>query len=328
MNYIIFDLEWNQPISKHSAVYKKMGKALSCELIQIGAVKINEQKQMLGSFNQYIAPSFYKKLSPRISKITGITQKELETAPSFEKAFSSFIAWCGENSALISWGADDIQVLAKNMSLFPVEKKLPACFDAQNHFSQLMQTGNNRLSLRNAMAVYEISPSSEHEFHNAVDDAYYTALVIQRLESLKELEKHECKINWEKIAASQKPSEQNDIEKKVRSISSTLETGFALKPPCPICGKETSITEGYLPEDRYNWLGLSDCPIHGLVKTHLNFTKAEKVGFIVKRFAELSDEQHPAYVKTKHIQWANKISALNKKENKSVNKNRRKQKKL
>lgn len=328
MNYIVFDLEWNQPMSKNSAIYKKIGKALSCELIQIGAVKLDEKKRMIASFNQYIAPSFYKKLNPRISKITGISQKELDSAPSFEKAFSNFISWCGNDSALISWGADDIQVLAKNMSLFPVNKNIPNCFDAQNHFSQLMQTGKNRLSLRNAMSIYDINPSPDHEFHNAVDDAYYTALVIQKLGDMSELKEYECSINWDKINERHRINEQNDIERKVRSINATFETGFALKPPCPICGKETSVTEGYLPEDRYNWLGLSDCPTHGLVKTHLNFTKAEKSGFIVKRFAELSEEQHPAYIKTKHIQWAKKISELNKKENKNVNRNRRKQKKL
>ena len=43
MQYIVLDLEWNQPISYHSPAYKSVGGKLLFEMIQIGAVKVDEQ---------------------------------------------------------------------------------------------------------------------------------------------------------------------------------------------------------------------------------------------------------------------------------------------
>ena len=42
MNYIVLDLEWNQPVSYASAAYRKVGSKLLFEVIQIGAAKVNE----------------------------------------------------------------------------------------------------------------------------------------------------------------------------------------------------------------------------------------------------------------------------------------------
>ncbi len=39
MNYIVLDLEWNQPVSYASAAYRKVGSKLLFEVIQIGAAK-------------------------------------------------------------------------------------------------------------------------------------------------------------------------------------------------------------------------------------------------------------------------------------------------
>ena len=73
MQYIVVDLEWNQPVSYNSAVYRRIGDSLMFEVIQIGAVKLDAGLRMRGSFNQFIAPANYKKLHPRISRITGST---------------------------------------------------------------------------------------------------------------------------------------------------------------------------------------------------------------------------------------------------------------
>ena len=55
MNYIILDLEWNQAI-------KKMKLYLEGEIIQIGAVKLNEFFEKIETFKIGIAPKYYKKL--------------------------------------------------------------------------------------------------------------------------------------------------------------------------------------------------------------------------------------------------------------------------
>ena len=42
MDYIILDLEWNQPLSYNSSAYKSVGGKLLFEMIQIGAIKLNK----------------------------------------------------------------------------------------------------------------------------------------------------------------------------------------------------------------------------------------------------------------------------------------------
>ena len=61
LNYIVFDMEWNQPISKNSYPYVKIGSQLTNEIIQIGAYKLNDKFQITDSFCRYVHPSFYKK---------------------------------------------------------------------------------------------------------------------------------------------------------------------------------------------------------------------------------------------------------------------------
>lgn len=43
MEYVILDLEWNQPVSKNSYPYLSIGDRMSNEIIQIGAYKVSEE---------------------------------------------------------------------------------------------------------------------------------------------------------------------------------------------------------------------------------------------------------------------------------------------
>ena len=65
MHYIVMDLEWNQPLSHRSAPYRRLGNQLMFEVIQIGAVKLDRNLRMRGSFNQFIAPANSGKLHPQ-----------------------------------------------------------------------------------------------------------------------------------------------------------------------------------------------------------------------------------------------------------------------
>ena len=47
MNYIVFDLEWNQPYSNDISFMKRTKMPLTGEIIQIGAVKLNEKMDII-----------------------------------------------------------------------------------------------------------------------------------------------------------------------------------------------------------------------------------------------------------------------------------------
>ena len=68
MNYIVFDLEWNQcPYGK-----EKENKRLPFEIIEIGAVKLDENRNITDSFQLLIKPEVYRKLHFRTRKILDI----------------------------------------------------------------------------------------------------------------------------------------------------------------------------------------------------------------------------------------------------------------
>lgn len=50
MDYIIFDLEWNQPYSNDISFMKRAGCNYVGEIIQIGAIKLNEGLEIVDSF--------------------------------------------------------------------------------------------------------------------------------------------------------------------------------------------------------------------------------------------------------------------------------------
>lgn len=309
MHYILMDLEWNQPLSHLSAQYRRYGKQLMFDIIQIGAVKLDENMRMRGSFNQFVQPGLYRKLHPRISRITGIFQEDLYTAPGFQEAFERFVAWCGEDFALVTWGCDDISVFTQNLNFYLSEEKaMPPVYDLQRLFGVLAGNSKNRAGLSNAMKHYNIFASTEHPFHSAVDDAYYTALVMQKMPEPEKVLEHAQ--TPRELAPAKKAKDEQSDDLRFTSIKTALSSRPAQQPNCPVCGKRLSIPEGYAPFKEGTWRALADCPDHGLVFVDLYLDKTLEGKTKVKRRASLSDQQSAAYVSTKHLQWAQKVAAI------------------
>ena len=65
MNYIVFDLEWNQcPYGKGQE-----NERIPFEIIEIGAVKLNSERQIIDQYQVLIQPRVYKKLHHRTREI-------------------------------------------------------------------------------------------------------------------------------------------------------------------------------------------------------------------------------------------------------------------
>lgn len=317
MRYVVFDLEWNQPLSHRSSQFQRFGKQLMFDLIQIGAVMLDDQLRMLGSFNQYIAPASYKKLHPRISRITGIYQADIADAPTFKEAYSRFLAWCGEDFHLITWGCDDISVLAQNLRFYmPDSQPLPPVYDLQRRFGALEERGKNRVGLQGAMQHFHIGVSAEHPFHSAVDDAYYTARVMQQMPQPEDIVNYPQQVREMSPAEeATKPDREGQYDDlRFSTMAQAILSRPAREPNCPVCGKRMKIPEGYVPMRDQSWRALADCPVHGLVMVDLIQIQDKNGNQRIRRLAALSEQQNPAYVQTKHLQWARKHAQILKKE--------------
>ena len=115
MNYIIYDLEFNQAYDKD-----KKNSTLPFEIIQIGALKINENLEIIDSFNRLIKPTLYTEIHPYVENLTKITTDMVKTNNSFPEVYDDFLEFIG-NDTFIScvWGVCDIRELIKNIQ-YPI----------------------------------------------------------------------------------------------------------------------------------------------------------------------------------------------------------------
>lgn len=188
MNYIIFDLEFNQnyndktkdiPKSKSIASSK-----LPFEIIQIGAIKINENFETISTFNSLVKPIVHKTIHPYVNKITGITEDYLLDEPEFLKVYEDFIKFIGDSrdSILCVWGTVDIKELLRNIKFYNLsEDVIPLKYiDIQYHASKYFGVKNKtRVGLKNAIELLNLKISGD--FHNAYNDAYYTCEVFKKI---------------------------------------------------------------------------------------------------------------------------------------------------
>ena len=73
-NFIVFDLEWNQnPGGKEASVER-----LPFEIFEIGAVKLNEEREKIAEFHRIIRPCVYRQMHRIISEVTHVSIEELE----------------------------------------------------------------------------------------------------------------------------------------------------------------------------------------------------------------------------------------------------------
>lgn len=311
MQFIVMDLEWNQPLSYNSSAYKSVDGKLIFEMIQIGAVKLNEKREVIDSFSQLIQPTCYLKLHPRIKRITQIEQEDLEGAPQFSEALKLFETWCGKDYALLTWGCDDISVLEQNINFFACEHTLGNIYDMQRLFGEIIGNSKERKGLKAAMDYYQIDPNDDKAFHNAVNDAYYTALVFARFPEPGKVLEYPLKPK-KLLHVDRRKKTAVSVTRVSKSVADSLNSSASLRIPCPICGKKQELSVGYVLQEEGRYMALALCPDHGLIFSRLRFFKNEEGRRVMERSVSLSDEQNKAYVSTKILQWRNKLAAQEK----------------
>lgn len=182
MNYIVFDLEFNQDLSS-TQDFIQDGVKYPFEIIQIGAIKLDSSFNTIGSFNSYIKPTIYSKVSSFITKLTGITTEKLLLAEPFPEVYKQLIDFIDDSEAVFCiWGMSDIKELFKNIDYHKLDSNLLSkkFINVQAHASKLLGlTGNNLANLQ--FAVEELNIDISYDFHNALYDAYYTAEVFKKI---------------------------------------------------------------------------------------------------------------------------------------------------
>lgn len=287
-------------MSYHSRVFKAVGDQLMFEMIQIGAVKLDESMQIVDTLSLPIRPVHYVKIHPRIKKMTQLDDETLDNAPTFLDAMDQFSSWCGKDYLLLTWGCDDVSVLKQNMDFHQCEVDLPPLCDIQRLFSDAFEMGKDRKGLKAAMDYLQIETQEDRNFHNALHDAYYTALVFSRLPEPDAV-----------IRYVQQPKKLLHVDRNKRlkgpltaygSVRDALSAEVVQHPKCPLCGQKAALEAPYVPQSPDKYVAIAICPDHKSLFVRLRFALMEDGQVSMVSMVSSATKQNRAYVHTKRLQ--------------------------
>lgn len=182
--HVIVDLEF----CNVTKLQKNRKYRLGIEIIQIGAVLLDENDNEIDSFSTYVAPE-YGRLDNFIRGLTGIRDFNLKDAPMLEDALNMFMKWVPEDAVAISWSHTDDKHLAKEVKVKGLEIEgldalLETWEDCQQTFSEKMGS-KDAFNLTEALNIADIS--YEDGAHDGLIDARNTARLYAKMQREEEL---------------------------------------------------------------------------------------------------------------------------------------------
>lgn len=215
MYYIVFDLEFNQAIDsqpENSSLASSLAKASSLpgepavklpdsssgeaendssvpkmglpfEILQLGAVKLDQELHSVAVYNRLVKPTLYSTVNPFITELTGITTGQVSEESQFPEVYPEFIDFIGgSDSVFCVWGKTDMKELFRNVSYHNLDKELlpNRYINIQPYASlQLGLPGKKLPRLRSTVEALGVPITVP--FHDAGNDAYYTAEILKKL---------------------------------------------------------------------------------------------------------------------------------------------------
>ena len=236
MNYIVLDMEWNQPGYADVALCRN-GVCMKNEIIQIGAVKLSENKEKTGVFECIVKPVSLTSMNRMIKQLTGITDEMLDKGESFVSAIERFKDFCGDEFVILIWGYDDIRILRSNMMFHGLDTSwLPANYNLQLIFASQANLEKRQYSLAFALEHFEIE--MDEKLHDALNDAEYTAMVCEKLDLEEGIKNFSLLPSGENTSSEGKGALIKRKFRYIRRIDDIWQNGFIVRPVCPCCGEK------------------------------------------------------------------------------------------
>ena len=300
MNYIVMDMEWNQPWPGSPSAKKVLPVQIRGEIIQIGAVRVTEDQQVTDEFQIMIKPKYYRHLNRRVSKLTGIKESQLrEEGVPFPEAIEQFKQWCGEDIVFLTWGFDDIGILRENLQLLELNTDFTEkWYNAQMIFNAQTDGSNSQKALKTAMEIFGIEAT--RPAHDALGDAYHTALICARLDLKKgaveydeALKSHENGFHGAELPGCIARKVFYDYTDK-RSALSAMAGEENL---CPVCGGRM-LGSRWFAQPGHRYMDLATCPVDGkfLIRVRLS-TQPDGLVRVSRLTYEATSEAAEAYAR-------------------------------
>lgn len=308
MNYVVVDLEWNQAMSSKSSVFNKLPIHLRGEIIEIGAVKLDDALRPTDEFTIDVKPVYFKRMHYKVKKLTGFDAERLASGVSFEDAFCQFREWCGDDVTFLTWGYDDKGIMEQNIIIHDLDWDwIAGWVNLQLIYN--VQTGGdkNQKSLATAMEHFEIEQT--RTAHDALGDAYNTALVCTHLDLQAGLDGYD---EAQRILSVRSPDERKAAPQGPEPIEHLVFPDYVTKSDafsdealsaiaCPVCGGSMAPAR-WVNQGDQRYMNLYACQEHGSYLVRLKFRKDDAGLWCANRLVYEADDGLEDFYKTKAAQ--------------------------
>ena len=268
---IILDLEWNRGYDK---------KPID-EILQIGAVKIEHLGgPIVDTFNAYIQPVIHAKMDVGARKLPQL-QDYKDFGTTFPRAMKAFRAWCGEETEFASWGGDDRRAIEQNCKYYRLPAfEMETFHDLQRAYCHAVGADGQQVALWRAVDYHGIP--AIYDYHDALYDAMYTALVCRYLlpEDL-EWKPVKVKRGRRNITFSSQPFPKQP-RRRIGPFEKAEEGAAdrsARKPACPFCGEVSSVSrwsyDSKCKPGQQVYYAPVRCEEHGYFLSRITMSQAE-----------------------------------------------------
>ena len=239
MKKIIFDLEWNQPTNSPASKLLPHG-----EIIQIGFIVTDEENRITHKNEVMIRPVCYRKMNPYVSSLTGIKQSDINKGMTFSEAIDIMSEFFDDDTVLITWGDDDMPILRDNLAFHSRnDVALPVHYNLQRIYAVQMNAEQSQIGLKTAFEALGIT--DEIKAHDALNDAYMTYLIAQKLDLEKGIAEYAKRVVVKPAKTVVQPWEKYEPICSANMETSIKPTGLAdvcrkVHICCPVCGIDYS----------------------------------------------------------------------------------------
>ena len=294
MPYIVIDLEWNQAMSAKSSVFNHLPIHLRGEIIQIGAVKLNGDFTPGEEFQCDVSPVWFRKMHYKVKKLTGFDNARLAHGVPFPEAMEKFLAWCGPDCTFMTWGYDDSGIMEQNCIIHDLDIDwMGQWINLQLVYNMLTEDEDrNQKSLETAMEHFGIEQT--RVAHDALGDAYNTALVCSRLDLARGLANYEDLVR--QLTRHTNGGGQNGPAPLEHSVSPAYDSREELwqaadhaRAVCPVCGKALERT-GWVSQGDRRYMAMATCDEHGSYLCRIRLRHGEDGSWTANRLLYQADE--------------------------------------
>lgn len=293
MNYIVFDLEWNQAAD----VKTRRANSLLFEIIEIGAVKLNEKKEHIDDFHELIRPQVFRTMNQVTGELIHLRIEQLENCRTFPEVAADFVSWCGSDYIFCTWGSLDLMELQKNMDYYnmtPVSEKTLRYYDVQKLFSIAFEDRKSRRTLQYAVDFLQIR--KDEAFHRAYADAYYTARILERIRNQKVFEN----ISFDTYHLPRNKAEEikvcfadyvKYISREFPDKAAAMGDQEITAARCFLCGAKTRKKVPWFTNNGKHYYTIVNCPRHGAIKGKIRLRRSENDRiYVVKTMRQVDGE--------------------------------------